>query len=214
MRRINHLWVAAGITWLTFSGCSALEPKADPSRFFTLSPLSTFDQNRPQGRSDALGVPIGIGPLKIPGYLDREQIVTRVSANRYQVAENDRWAEPIEDNIQRVIWQNLTGLMPSAEFVEYPWPASERPKYQVQIELLRFEANAAASAEFMARWSVRDTATKKILAGKESRLSQAVNPSSTDAAVAALSAALGEFSRELAQALLALEAKSKTRGDL
>lgn len=210
MRWFNNPWVVLGIAWLTLSSCSALEPRADPSRFFTLTPLSTFDQNRPQGRSDAPGVPIGIGPLKIPGYLDREQIVTRVSANRYQVAENDRWAEPIEENIQRVIVQNLTGLMPSAEFVDYPWRANERPKYQVQIELLRFEANGAASAECIARWSVRDTATKKVLAGKESRLSQSVNPSSTDAAVAALSAALGEFSRELAQALLALEAKSKT----
>ncbi|MGH7834188.1 MAG: PqiC family protein [Candidatus Binatia bacterium] len=209
MRRFNNLWTAVGFAGLALSGCAALEPKADPSRFFTLTPVSQFDQNRPHDSPGRGGISIGIGPVKLPGYLDREQLVIRVSQNRFQVAENDRWAEPLEENFTRVLLQNLTALVPTARFVSYPWRPSERPDYQLEINVLRFEPNAAAHVELIARWFVREAATKQASAVKETRLTPSVKGSSTEAAVAALSGALGEFSREIAQALQALEAKAK-----
>jgi uncharacterized lipoprotein YmbA len=209
MRRYNYLWIAVGFACVAVSGCSALEPKADPSRFFTLTPLSQFDQIQAQSSSDPGGISIGIVPVKIPGYLDREQLVTRVSQNRFQIAENDRWAEPLEQNFTRVLLQNLTALVPTARVVSYPWRPSERPEYQLEIELLRFEPNAAGNVELIARWLVRETATKKASAVKETRLTPPVKGSSTEAAVAAMSGALGELSREIARAVQALEAKAK-----
>ena len=35
--------------------------------------------------------------------MDRQQFVTRISQNRFAVAENDRWAEPLEENFSRVL---------------------------------------------------------------------------------------------------------------
>jgi uncharacterized lipoprotein YmbA len=197
---VENLWIVVMFAWLALSGCAALEPKADPSRFFTLTPLSQVDQGRPQVSSNPGGISLGIGPIKFPGYLDREQLVTRVSQNRFRVAENDRWAEPLAENFTRVLMQNLTALVPTARLVSHPWRPRERPDYRLEIDVLRFEANAGANVELLARWLVREAATKQSSAVKQTRLTPTVSGSSTDAAVAALSAALGEFSQEIAQA--------------
>ena len=134
--------------------------------------------------------------------------MTRVSQNRFQVAENDRWAEPLEGNFTRVLLEDLTALLPTAHFANYPWRLSERPEYQVAIDVLRFEPNADGHVELVARWFVRATATKQTSTAKETRLSVAVKGRSTDAAVAALSSAVGDFSREVARAVAALAAKA------
>jgi len=201
MGRIISLYMAAGFTCLLLSGCSALEPKADPSRFFTLTPLSQSGQNQSQISTNPKDSVIGIMPVKLPGYLDREQLVTRVSQNRFQVSENDRWAEPLAENFTRVLMQNLTMRMPAARFVSYPWRSSERPEYQLEIQVLRFEHSTAGNVELDARWLVRETATKQSAGINQTRLVPAVNGGSTEAAVATLSQALGEFSQEIAQAL-------------
>ena len=130
MGRIENTCMAMATAWLVLLGCSALEPKPDPSRFFTLTPVAQSNQKAIEVSSNPSGISLGIGPVKLPGYLDREQLVTRVSQNRFQVSENDRWAEPLTENFIRVLMENLTALAPAARLVTYPWRAGERPQYQ------------------------------------------------------------------------------------
>ena len=92
------------------AGCSFLDPKPDPSRFFALASLPRTGQ-RAQDAAGTNALALGIGPIKFPGYLDRQQFVTRISQNRFAVAENDRWAEPLEENFSRVLSQNLSILL-------------------------------------------------------------------------------------------------------
>ena len=123
------------------AGCFSLDPKPDPSKFFSLTSLPRAGQTA----QDAAGtnpLALGIGPIKFPGYLDRQQLVTRISQNRFAVAENDRWAEPLEENFSRVLSQNLSILLQTDRIVAHPWPRSRQPAYQVQVEVLRFEPNA------------------------------------------------------------------------
>ena len=78
---------------LSVSGCMNFSPMSDPSRFFMLNPLPQSEQSRPiQIKVNSLF--LGIGPIRFPAYLDRDQIVTRAGQNRFDVSENDRWAEP------------------------------------------------------------------------------------------------------------------------
>ncbi|HEX5606452.1 MAG TPA: PqiC family protein, partial [Candidatus Binatia bacterium] len=70
-------------------------------------------------RGNALS--LGIGPIKIPRYLDREQLVTRISQNRFAIAENDRWAEPLEENFSRVLSENLSILLQIDRVAAFPW---------------------------------------------------------------------------------------------
>ena len=137
------------------AGCSFLEVKPDPSRFFALTSLPRTGQTA-QDAAGTNALVLGIGPIKFPGYLDRQQFVTRISQNRFAVAENDRWAEPLEENFSRVLSQNLSILLQTDRIVAYPWVRSQRPTYQMQVEVLRFEPNAEHVVELWARWSIVD----------------------------------------------------------
>jgi uncharacterized protein len=179
------------------AGCTFLDPKPDPSRYFALTSLPRTGQTAQEaGRTIALG----IGPIKFPGYLDRQQLVTRISQNRFAVAENDRWAEPLEENFSRVLSQNLSILLQTDRVVTYPWERNQRPTHQVQVEVLRFEPNAEQMVELWARWSITES-TKKTVIVRESYLTHSVKDKSTEASVAALSEAVGRLSQEIAASI-------------
>jgi uncharacterized lipoprotein YmbA len=184
------------------AGCSFLDPKPDPSRFFSLTPLPRAGQ-RAQDAAGTNALALGIGPIKFPGYLDRQQLVTRISQNRFAVAENDRWAEPLEENFSRVLSQNLSILLQTDRVVNYPWERSQSPAYQVQVEVLRFESNEEQMVELWARWSITDN-TKKTVSARESFLSRPAKDKSTEASVAALSEVVGSLSQEISASIRGL----------
>jgi uncharacterized protein len=141
----------------------------------------------------------------LPGYLDRREILTRVAQNRFDLSENDRWAEPLDENFTHVLAQNLSVLLGSDRIITYPWPLDKRPHYRVEIEVFRFESNLAGEAELSARWAVIDETGKKAPNLKESRLTRPAKEKSIDASVAALSETVGDLSREIAKTVIAVD---------
>jgi uncharacterized lipoprotein YmbA len=195
------LWICLLVCFVP-AACSFLEAKPDPSRYFALTSLPRTGQTAPEtAGTDPFA--LGIGPIKFPGYLDRPQIVTRISQNRFEVAENDRWAEPLEENFSRVLSQNLSILLQTDRIVAYPWERSQRPTHQVQVEVLRFEPDAKQMVELWARWSIIDS-TKKTISMKESYLTHSVRDKSTEGSVASMSELVNDLSKEIAAAIRAL----------
>jgi uncharacterized protein len=205
MSRWIHAAITLGFMSLPFAGCTTFSARPDPSRFFTLTPLPQVEEIATKGVNNGAGISLGIGPISFPGYLDRQEIVTRVAQNQVGVSENDSWAEPLDENFARVLSQNLSVLLRAERISAYPWPIAEKPNYQVAIDVLRFEANAAGDVQLLARWTVRDSSKKNSIQYRESRMSRPARTKSTEAFVAALSEALGEFSREIADAVRAID---------
>ena len=102
MHSVNSVVFFFGLACLSVSGCVNFSPMSDPSRFFMVTPLPQSEQSRPD-TDKVNSVFLGIGPIRFPAYLDREQIVTRTAQNRLDISENDRWAEPLEENFTRVL---------------------------------------------------------------------------------------------------------------
>jgi uncharacterized protein len=177
------------------AGCVSV----DPSRFFALAPLPRTDQ-RADDSAGTSALALAIGPVNFPGYLDRRGLVKRLSQNRFAVADNDLWAEPLEENFSRVLAQNLSILLQTDRVVAYPWERNQRPTYQVQVEVLRFEPNTEQVVELWARWNILDQ-TKKTIRLKESYWTQPAKDKSTEASVAALSETVADLSREISRAL-------------
>jgi uncharacterized lipoprotein YmbA len=185
------------VVLLAIASCSTLlEPKPDPTKFYVLTALSDNDAKH-AGRGPALG----IGPVQIPDYLDRPQLVTRMAPNRVTVAEFDRWAEPLGASVARILAQNLATLTDSDAIERYPWSAKSVIDYQIEVDLLRFEATQEGTAELTARWRVRQAATKQAIAMRESRVERPAAAADTPAVVAALSDCLAELSREIAKTI-------------
>jgi uncharacterized lipoprotein YmbA len=184
-------------------------PQPDRSRFFALTAKASAD-----GAANSPGLEdlsLGVGPVRIPGYLDRDELVTRVAENRFDVAQNDRWAEPLEENLSRVVAQNLYTLLKTERIVRHPWPNGRRVTHQVEVEVLRFEPNAAREVQLAARWAIIDTATKQVLANKTSVIERPIKNESRETVVEALSEALADLSREIAGAVRAV-AQQKPAG--
>ena len=135
--------------------------------------------------------------------------MVRSAQNRFEVSENDRWAEPLDENFTRVLAQNLSALLQTDRIVPYPWPLDRKPSYQVEIDVLRFEANSAREAQLFARWAISDGGNKKIISVKETRVLRQAKEKSTDGSVAALSEALGDLSREIADAVGVIDGRGK-----
>jgi uncharacterized protein len=209
MNRSINLILRIAVAGLSLAGCGTFSPRPDPSRFFTLSSLPQVEEAALKNSTTPEKMFLGIGPIKLPGYLDRQEIVVRSAQNRFDVSENDRWAEPLQENFSRVLAQNLALLLNTDLITIHPWSPANRPRYQVEIEVHRFEANSERNGQLAARWSVIDGADKKVAVVKESRVIRNAKEKSTDGSVAALSETVGDLSREIADAVSALEGKRK-----
>ena len=202
MHSLNRILFFFGLAYLSVSGCMNFSPMSDPSRFFTLTSLPQTEQSQARDPDEVNGLALGIGPIRFPAYLDREQIVTRAGQNRLHISENDRWAEPLEENFTRVLSRNLGMLLGGARVIRYPWHTSQRLTYQIRMEVLRFESNTR-EVELVAGWALIDLSNKTSLVSKESRIARQTGTKSVEASVAALSETLGDLSREIADTILA-----------
>lgn len=203
------LAIVAASAW--FGGCGAFAPRADPSSFYILSALPEVHLATDKTTTGGIkaNFSVGLGPIELPAYLDRQQIATRTSTNRLSYSETERWAVPLAESFSRVLGQNISHLLNPAQMIQFPWQSSEAPDYQVKIEVLQFEANSNQEAWLTARWAVIDR-KKKNLVGQKSQLNRRAGSLSTEDFVKALSETLGDLSREIAKTLLSFEKQRKT----
>ena len=145
---------------------------------------------------------LGIGPVSLPDYLDRLQIVTRGASGEIAVSDTERWAEPLHEGLARVLDENLAALLGTQRIVRFPWPASLAPDAQVAVEVLRFDAGPGASLRLEARWSVRARGGETVVEPSLTRI-EVPSGNSADQRVRAHSEAASRLAREIASALWA-----------
>jgi len=213
MNRVIKLVAAIAVVGLSLAGCGSLFPPPQPNSsgiYLLTSPLKTADR---QDQSRSAQISLGVGPVRLPGYLDRREILTRVAQSRLDVSQNDRWAEPLDENLAHVLAQNLSVLLGSDGVISYPWPIAKGPDYRVTVEVLQFECNSALEAQLSARWWVTDRNGTGAPEPKESRLTRAAADKSTGASVVALSETVADLSRQIAQAVIASLQSGKDSSD-
>jgi uncharacterized lipoprotein YmbA len=191
---------AIGVGLLAASGCSGLPGGTPVTSFYVLTALPKAEASA-AGKAQELAV--GVGPIDIPEYLKRPQIVTRASENRLDVAEFDQWGGNLEDNVTAVVAENLSRLLSTDNVATYPWRASQPIDYEVEIEVIEFERGPSGSVELAVQWNLFGEDGTKALAAKRSDFSEAVAADDYGSIVAAMSRALGALSREIAAALRA-----------
>ena len=95
-------------------GCLGGSSKAP--EFFTLSRRPPRAQ--PSRRAPSVG--IVVGPIEIPRYLDRSEVVTRDGANRLDVWDEHRWAGSLRTDMLRVMSDDLGTLLGTTRVAVYP----------------------------------------------------------------------------------------------
>ncbi len=179
------------LLWL--GGCGATQP----SRFYVLSPLPAADAGEPVKQDGEFPL-LGIGPIEVPGYLDRPQMVTRAGVNQLDLADFDTWAEPLAENIGRVMVLNLSTLLSTDHLVMYPW-GSAPVKYQVAVRVIQFDGETGGSLSLVVRWAVlKSPGRREILVARTSRYTEPIEDSAFASLAASMSRGIGDLSRDIA----------------
>jgi len=146
-------------------GCIGMSKSPAP-RFYA---LQAIDKSQADKTFDVPStVIIGIGPVKVPEYLNRPQIVTEDDDNLLTFAEFDRWGEPLDLALPRLISDNLSVLFPAATIATSPWNLSIPVRYQVIIDVVRLESRLDKNLSLTVQWSVIDLDSRKMLITKRS----------------------------------------------
>jgi uncharacterized lipoprotein YmbA len=168
-----------------------------PSRFYTLSATAA-----PSAASSNLSV--AVGPVSVPAAVDRPQIVINTSANQVTVDDFNRWAAPLQDNLARVVAENLVALLGAPRVTLFPQTLGADVDYRVQIEIRNFESAPGKSASLDAVWSVRRSKDGKTETGRTSAREK-VDGNDYEALAAAHSRGVARLSQDIADAVLRLD---------
>ena len=201
MRHHRHACVAVvlGALLIGLAGCGG---SSAPARLYVLTPAPDAAAN-PQGAGAAGGPSVGVGPVRLPGLLDRPQIVTRRGTDQIENAEFDRWAEPLGNNVPRVLAENLAALLKTERVALFPWNPDRSIQYQVVVDVARFDGAVGGDVVLDARWRILG-ADGKEAAVNRSLLTQPTGGAGYPALVTAMSRALAALSREIAGGIQAL----------
>ena len=191
MRRRPALAIACVCVAIA-AGCTS-----SPARFYTLGATAT-----PGGVASKLSV--AVGPVSVPAAVDRPQIVVSAGANQVALDDFNRWASPLQDNVARVIAENLVALLGTPRVTLFPQTLNADVDYRVQVEIRNFESVPGKSASLDAVWTVRRVKDGRTETGRTSAR-QNVEGSGFDALAAAHSRALERLSADIADAIRALD---------
>jgi len=193
------------ILFIFLAGCAVIAKKSP--RFYVLSPMVGTETEKQMESGETSDTSIGIGSISLPKYLRKSQIVTRTGSNEVQMAEFDRWAGKIEEDIGRVIAENLAYVLASDKVLSYPAIASVDTDYRIEIDIIRFDGSLGESAELIARWVIFNKQGNILKSITSTHIIEPVQDITYTDMVAAQSRALAALSHELAAAILQLPGK-------
>lgn len=210
-RFILVLLVVCGLS-AALAGCFGTSPSP---RFYTLIP-------RESGRapdSAGLETAVEIGPVTIPDYLDRKQIVTRSGRNEIVLAEFDRWGGSLDEETSRALAADLAARLRSMRIVVLPWRspllAKARTVFRIPVTVTRFDGTLGKTVVLNAQWGVFVKGEKREegLVAKESTLTEEVPDKSYEALVAAMGKAIEGLGKEIADCVVTVAAKKTDNND-
>jgi len=164
-----------------------------PSEYYV---LTAGGGGTPGGQRPA----IGIAPVQVAAYLDRNRIVTSAAGSRLDIAATRRWGEPLAAGVQRVLRVNLARLTGSSNVQVFPW-SGPPPAFVVSVSLLSLDAGAGR-AELVAQWRVSrgvEQASPRRITTLETSIRSGTDQAATS--VAAWSDLLFRLSGEIAAAI-------------
>ena len=213
----NDRWIARRLIGLalsmSFVGCAV----TDPTLYYSLGQTTVSAPTVRSADSGAVAagsrgpvaattpLSIGVGPVIIPGYLDRTQIVTRSGPDRVKLAAFHRWAEPLEGGIARIVADELGARVPTDRVVTFPWRGivAQAIQYQVVIVVDRFDGSLDGDVTLDARWRVLGRKGDEVVFHR-STITEKIAGSGYDAMVAAMSRTLVALAEEITTDIRAL----------
>ncbi|HET9155399.1 MAG TPA: PqiC family protein [Myxococcaceae bacterium] len=204
MTGTNHLrsppFLACALS-LALAGCFGT---SRPPRFYTLEPLQV-----PEGPgATSAELTLAVGPVELPDYVDRPQIVTRSGNNELVIAEFERWGGSLEKQISGSLVATLGDRLASRQIAVVPWRSavlSSGTPDRVRISVSRFDGVPGHSVVLQARWELctQSGGKEESLLVKEASVTEQIDGPDYAALVAAMQRALVRLGGQVADSVVA-----------
>jgi hypothetical protein len=184
---------------LALAGC--LGGKSPPTNFYMLSPLSPS----PAGKSAASAesrIHISLETVAIPEYLNRNEIVLNLDNTIYRLAEFNQWAEPLDENLTRVLAENLTNLLHDDSITVFPASESSIPlDYRLEVDVLRLDGNLGGQVTLIAQWALLEAEEDDLKLMRRSKYQEPAADNTYKGLVLAQSRTVEKLTRDIAAAI-------------
>ena len=147
-RPMLRAWAAAGLaTTLLLAACA----ESAPFNYYTLSgPASTASGQAVKARPALM---IEVLPSTVPQQVQRPQLVLSTAPGQVKFMEQQRWSQPVADEISQALSQDLTRSLPAVD-VYRSAHADTQAVYRIAVNVQRFESVPGSRATLDAVWSV------------------------------------------------------------
>ncbi len=173
-------------------GCLGRSPAV---HFYTMSPVGS-------GQGARSDLSVGLGPVTLPDYLDRPQLVTRTRGSELRIDEQQRWAGGFRSNLTETLADDLRTRL-SSDLVFLDASASPSPvAFQVAVDIRQFEAREGEGLVLRARWIVREKTAPGRAWTRESTIRQESSGGGVQGQIDAYDAALGRLADQIAAQIL------------
>ncbi len=203
---------AVGVCLLVLGGCAGiLGGASEPIRYYVLSEVPRTEL-APTAASEAI---IVVVEVTMSDYLDTQNFVTRTTDNTVDLAQFDQWAAPFRAHVSRTLKNNVARQVPSERVLLSPLSIPVTVDYEIRTDIQRFEQDPGGEVVLEVRWGLLDLRTRSALTLEsiEIRKPVEIDPPGDggdragmalrkySAIAAAMSAALGDMSRQIAMAI-------------
>jgi len=199
MRHSNTVKILTLVCFVTLGiiavGCTAKSPSVE---FYSLSPMDIAENELPGHATDP-ELAVGVGPVLFPAELERPQIVTRASTNKFHVAQFHHWGSPLQKNFSKTLAENLSILLGTDNVAVFPWQQHFKPTFRVVLDIGQFDGIIGDNASLNARWTITDSSGKKALLVKKSNLQQPTAGTGYEDLVSAQNKLVATLSQEIAR---------------
>ena len=150
---------------LLLAGCAITSGRSPEQRHYVL----TLPQEAAPAMTSAevTGPRIGVGPVTLPGYLDRPQIFIRQpGAADVQLSEFDRWGERLQDGVSRLLTDSLSARLAAHGGMALPLQAGIGGDRRISVNISRFDGAPGSEVLLEAVWSLTNWNGKALREGR------------------------------------------------
>jgi len=169
--------------------------KSTPVRYYKLdSPNIVYETDIDES------LVLGLGPLRIPDYLERNRIVVRGSNSEMLVDDFSRWAEPLEDAIYRLLAANVDSHLDGVMAISFPYNSMIAYDYQLLGRIDMFESDKVGNTVLLVHWGIIDANGDRVVSPRRARYqAQVADVSDYGSIATAMRIVLEQFSLDIAQ---------------
>ncbi len=171
--------------------------------------LYQLDQSSPELPGSKAGRSVLLGPLQVADYLQREAIVQRGQDNSLRLAASARWAGSLDDDIGRLLVNQLASRLGTSRIALFPDRVGFKPEVQVLLDISRLDSGPQQPAVLEARWRLMD-GDQVLQASRVLRLSEH-HDGTTASQIAAQSSLLRQLAGEITSDIRGLPQRSVSR---